>query len=278
MTHNDISGQQAPAPHPSQPVQQKNTIGTVALILAIIGFIFACIPGALIVGWIALPIAFILSLVALFRTGKKGAGIAALIISIIGTIVGFLVFLVVVADAVDEALSDGDTTVSTPGDSTDESDNANDAEEAAPETSDAGTRANPNPLGSTITNDDWSVTIHGVDLDATAKVLAENQFNDEPADGSVYILVDVTATYLGDDAQGETPWVSVDYVTSGGNTISGTDALAVAPDQFDSFQTLYNGASVRGNFVLEIPSEGATEGVLAVSPSILGDTVFIAVS
>lgn len=44
------------------------------MIIAIVGFIFACIPGALIVGWLLLPIAFILGIVAVFLKGGEVAG------------------------------------------------------------------------------------------------------------------------------------------------------------------------------------------------------------
>lgn len=100
------------AESPSTPAEtkgkgEKNTVGTAALVTAIIGFIFACIPGALIVGWILLPVAFILSIVGLVGSGKKkGAAVAGLIISIVGTIVGFLVFFVVVGEAFEESFED----------------------------------------------------------------------------------------------------------------------------------------------------------------------------
>lgn len=259
-----------PSPRP-----EKNTLGLVALIMAVIGFIFACIPGALIVGWILLPVSFILALVSLFQAGPKKLGIIALIVSIVGTLVGFIVFFAVVADAVDEAFSDGDTKITTPDDADSNADsgsNESDSDNAA-----AGTRGNPLPIGSTVENDDWTVTINSVDLDATDKVMAENQFNDEPGDGNVYILINVTATYTGDDGDGETPWVSIDYVTSGGNTFAGSDSMAVAPDQFDSFETLYNGASTSGNMVIEVPADGVANGTLAVNPSMFGDKVFFAV-
>ena len=93
-----------PPPPPTPP--GKNTVGTIALVAAIIGFVFACIPGALIVGWILLPIAFILAIVGLVLKDKtrKGA-LAALIVSIVGTIVGVVVFIAVVGNAVDDAFN-----------------------------------------------------------------------------------------------------------------------------------------------------------------------------
>lgn len=56
---------------PAVAPKKLNVLALVSLIVAAIGFIFACIPGALIVGWILLPIAFVLSLVSLFLKGEK---------------------------------------------------------------------------------------------------------------------------------------------------------------------------------------------------------------
>lgn len=248
----------------------KNPVGTIALVTAILGFIFACIPGALIVGWVLLPIAFVLSLVSLFLAGKtKKAGIAGLIISIVGTIVGFMVFIFVAATAVDEAFSGGEVTVSTPDGKTSDK-----ADKKGPE---RGTRENPLELGSSIKDDEWKVTIHSVDLNANKAISAANMFNDPPAEGNVFILVNLTAKYLGDDAEGSTPWVSVKFVTPAGNTFSSTDTFAVAPNEFDSLETLYNGASTSGNIVIEVPKADAAEGTLAVESGLLGKKVFFKV-
>jgi hypothetical protein len=74
---------------PQAPAKRTNTIGLIALIVSIIGFVFACVPGALIVGWVLLPMAFVLGIVGVFLSGKaKGTSIAAIIVSIIGTVVG----------------------------------------------------------------------------------------------------------------------------------------------------------------------------------------------
>ena len=270
-----------PPQPPAQPqyaatapeAKQKNTVGLIGFIIAVVGFIFACIPGALIVGWILLPVGFILSIVGLCLSGKKkGLSVAGLIISVVGTIVGFVVFFTVVVTGIDEAISGGEITVEQS--TTDEKDASADEESAAPA---EGTRENPYPIGSAITQGDWTVTVNSVNLDATQALADENLFNEAAPDGSTYILVNVTATYIGADAAGDSPFVSVDYVTAGGNTISMTDTFAVAPDAFPQMTTLYEGASATGNISLAVPTEGITEGVLAVSPHLLGDTVFVAV-
>ena len=93
------------APYPGEePVKTRNTIGIVALVVAILGAIMSVVPGAAIVGWILLPFGFILGVVGLFMSGKpKGTAIAAVIVSIIGTIMAMMFFVVVVSDAFDDA-------------------------------------------------------------------------------------------------------------------------------------------------------------------------------
>src|SRR5690625_3435722 len=147
------------------PPPQKNGIGLAALIVAIVGFLFACIPGALIIGWVLLPVAFILSIVGLTRSGrKKGTSIAAMVISVIGTIVGFVVFATVVSDACDEDFSSSDFSgdqanpddpaVTDESADTDDSGANEDAAHGAP-----GSRDNPVPIGQEVSNDDWRITL-----------------------------------------------------------------------------------------------------------------------
>ncbi|OUZ08374.1 hypothetical protein BHE97_14290 [Aeromicrobium sp. PE09-221] len=262
------------APGPQSPPPTKNTLGTIALVLALLGFLFACIPGALIVGWVLLPIAFILSLVALFQKRKRhGAAIAGLIVSIVGTVVGVVVFLVVVADAFDDAFTQ-ETTASSSDTEDGGTDSSNAVDEEAGE---VGARDNPYPLGTEVASGDWAVTVNTVNLAGNDVIAAENPFNEPPAEGNTFVIVNLTATYVGDDPAGEMPMVIVEYVTSAGNSVNSYDHMAVVPEQFDELSTLYNGASTTGNLAFEIPSEGAEGGVLAVQPDMLSEKVFFAV-
>ncbi|WP_307448198.1 MULTISPECIES: DUF2510 domain-containing protein [Microbacterium] len=94
-----------PQTAPASEKKARNVLGIVALAVAAVGFIFACIPGALIVGWILLPISFILGIVALFQKDKpKWQGVTAIIVSVVGTIVGAAVFIAVVAGAFSDAV------------------------------------------------------------------------------------------------------------------------------------------------------------------------------
>lgn len=260
-----------PAPAPVPPQKRRNTLGLVAMIVAIAGFVFACIPGALIVGWVLLPISFILGLVALFRKGEsRWQAVTAITVAVVGTVVGAVVFVALMASTVNDALGGSGATVSTTSGSGDRSGTGTD-----PST---GTRANPAPLGSEITGEDWKVVVNSVTFDATDAVLAANPVNDEPGDGREYILVNYSVTYLGDDANGQSPalHVGVEYVSPDGTTVGSHDTVAVAPDAIDSMTTLYTGGSVTGNTAFAVASATAKDGVLAVRPGILADKVFVA--
>src|SRR5699024_5958453 len=157
----------------------------IALIVAIVGTLFAVIPGAMFLGWVLLPIAFVLSIISFFmRDQKRGQGIAALIVSIVGTLIGFIVFVGVVGTAVDEAFNestevsvsedeDPDTSAKDDVETVGEEGSADDGASHAAE----GTRENPLPIGSTISTSDWEVTVNSVNLDATSE-LSSRPLND----------------------------------------------------------------------------------------------------
>lgn len=258
--------------------KQRNTVGLIALIAAIVGFIFACIPGALIVGWILLPISFILSIVGLAMSGKtKGTSISALIISIVGFIVGVIVFLTAVGSAFDEAFDD-EVSVSEPGSGNSpvaDDQSTDGSPDDASEEDAQGSRSNPVEMGSTISSSNWEVTVDSFNPNATDAVLSANEFNEAPSDGNSYALAEVTVTYTGDES--EAPWAGITfaYVTEEGNTVDAYDTLAVAPGpNFSDIGELYAGATDSGNVLFEIPQNG--DGVLRVTPGLLADDVFVA--
>lgn len=265
------------APYPAAPpapAQKNHPLGLVALITAALGFVFACIPGALILGWILLPLAFVLSIVALCMKGKKLFGVLAIALSVVGTIVGFIVFFTVVAGAVDEAFGGSDVAAVEPAPVTEE-DVAEEVEEE-PAGPVEGSRENPYAIGTTVSDDGWEVTINGVQLGATDAVLAENMVNPSPDEGDEYILVNVTATYIGADTGMPAIDLGFGYVTVDGVTVDGLSTFAVAPDSLDRMAELYNGASITGNLVYAVPSATAADGTVTVRIGMFGDDVFFA--
>lgn len=273
------------APPSSGVGRTRNTLGLVALVVAVLGTVFALVHGAMIVGWILLPIAFVLSVVALVQHGRpKGMAVAALVVSIVGTVVGVVAFMGAVGDAVDDAFNTPVSgtaqsgSASASGEPTGSATPDGEADDGSGDTTDSdtplGTRENPYPLGTAISGDDWTVTVNSFDADATDQVLAANQFNDAPAAGSVYALANVTITYTG-DSSGYALETGTDFVTAAGNVIGSGDSMVVAPDAI-GLDELYPDASVTGNVVFEIPAGDA--GLLRVRPGILSDEAFVALS
>lgn len=149
-----------PAPTQQSASKERNIPGLIALILGIIGFIFACIPGELIIGWVLLPIAFILGVVGLLLSGKtRGTSIAAVIVSVVGVVVGATLFLVAVQDAFEDAFSQSKLSPSSHSGAS--SPPSGDASAPGGEggVSNAGSRENPLPVGETVSSDDWEITL-----------------------------------------------------------------------------------------------------------------------
>lgn len=272
-----------PAPRAVPPSSGgRNTVAIVALVVAVLGFVFALIKGAMIVGWILLPVAFVLAIVGLLQHGRpKGMAIAALVISVVGTIAGIVAFTMSLSDAVNDAFGQSVSAsqpASTEGSGADGQSGASASPDAsggtAPSASGEGTRDNPYPIGSTITSKDWKVTVNSFTADATAKVLAANTFNQPPTTGNAYALANVTVTYTG-DSSGYAAETAISFVTDKGNVVNAFDSSAVAPEAL-GIDELYKDASVTGNVLFEIPTGNA--GLLRVQPGMLADQVFVALS
>ncbi|MCR2825293.1 DUF4352 domain-containing protein [Microbacterium sp. zg.Y909] len=268
-----------PNPHlppglPSAPSGKKplNVLGLVSLISAGLGFVLACIPAVMIVGWVLLVVGFVLGIVSLFRPGQgKALGISALVVSVVGTIVGFIVFVVVVgfafAGPVSTAAAEGSEVVIDLPEAT---------QSSAAQPAGEGTIDDPLPLDTPIVTEDWEVTVHSVEFDQTAAVMAEASYNSPPAEGLQYILADVTMTYTGDASEGMMPiWVGISYVTASGDTTE--IATAAAPGEMDVLQNLLPGDTVTGAIVLLAPEVGAENGVIAVRSGVTADSVYVSV-
>ena len=114
---------------------------------------------------------------------------------------------------------------------------------AAP--AEVGTRNNPVPIGTSRTIGDWEVSVVSVDLDAADAVAAENQFNDPPAEGHAFVIVGVSAKYVGKESG--TFWTDVGGKILGadGNTFS--DRCGVIPEDLTDEGETFGGATVTGN-------------------------------
>ncbi len=83
----------------------RSALGLIALLLAVLGFVLVLIPLIGVVGFILLFAAFVLSIVALARRGRRKAlaGVA-LVLSVVGPIVGGIVLAATAVKVVGDAL------------------------------------------------------------------------------------------------------------------------------------------------------------------------------
>ena len=125
-------------------------------------------------------------------------------------------------------------------------------------------RENALPVGSTIENDDWKVTLDSVNLNANDDIKKANDFNKDPDAGKKYMMADITAEYIGDDPQGKAPMITVEYVSPSGESVNQFESIVVIDDDFELSKTLYSGASTSGKMVFPIPESDGDEGTLSI--------------
>jgi hypothetical protein len=266
-----MPAQPMPAPQPG-PARPTNGIAIVGFILAILGFLGSFIP-VINIGGIVLGIAgAILAVVGLSKSKQLGVGRG---LSLAGIIIGGLALLIGVGVNIAAATlfsSSVDDASQALDDLTDVTIDTDDMVQPADGGAGA-SRDNPVPIGTALSSDDWTVTIDSVTT-ATSDALGQT-----PADGSTLLVVTMTATYEGSDDQGSMPWASIRYVTADGSSISSFDGSAffATDTPFDGYSTVYQGGSVTGDEVIEVPADAWQDGVLAVSPSAFADDVFVAV-
>ena len=275
MTYTEPAQHQHPGHYAPPPAKGSNGLATAGFVLGLLGLLGSWIPLLNILGIVLGILGVVLAGVGLAKSKKvnagKGLAITGIILGTLAVIFAVLVNAVFVS-AVDEAVDETtNTSVEAPSQSGDKKGSSDD--EASSDAEVGTTRDNPAPLGSAITGDDWTVSINSV------KTVAQDSMGQKPAAGSALISVNLTATYNGDDEQGSTPWATIKFVGTDGTTVDTTSGstMFIAENEFDSLKTLYNGASVKGDQLLEVPADTWETGLLAVSPDMFSDDTFVAV-
>jgi hypothetical protein len=243
-----------------------HVLGIIALVAAGIGFVLACIPVTVVFGWIVLPIALVLSIVALFMKGAKWPAITGLAVSVVGLLVAAIVSVVGFFIAVSEI----DRGV-------DELDSGSSALEEEIEGAFGGevfgSREAPLAIGEVISTEEFDVVVNSVDLAATEQVLAADEYNEPPVEGETYAIVNLTVTYKGEGSSTDS-MVGVDYVSADGVVKDDAYAYVWGIEPEFGLSELYAGASATSNLVLMLPADA--DGVLRISPGFL-DEAWVAI-
>ncbi|MFZ2262916.1 MAG: DUF4352 domain-containing protein, partial [Trichococcus flocculiformis] len=137
------------------------------------------------------------------------------------------------------------------------------------ESSAAGKRSNPVPLGQAIeipveySNEDWtenyegtiSLQINGITKGQAAldTLMAENQFNEAPPEGMEWVIFDVTMKLL--DGNQDTPYTTspaFDIISSSGSEIAQDTYGTLDGNEFN-YNDIFPGAEVSGRVVKYAP-------------------------
>ena len=156
------------------------------------------------------------------------------------------------------------------GDAVDEGLNSNDA--TAEGGGEAGTEEDPLPVGTEADlGNGWRVTVNSANLDATAEVVAADDFNSEPDEGMRYVAVELTLT-LDAEADREAPVFGVDLGLWGSDQIERSDnTIGVSlADGIDWMSEMAPGTSVTAREVFEVGA-AETDLVLLAEPTLSFD-------
>lgn len=158
---------------------------------------------------------------------------------------------------------------------------AEEAVETSEEPQDAatGSRTNPVPLGEPARVGDWEIRVTGTTPNATDQVMAENQFNDPPADGRQFFIVSLEATYVGEESGQFWADISASTLDDANVTYeSFEDTCGSIPDSIDGTGEAFTGGTVTGNLCWSVDSQRADSLVMFLEPmfSFDGERVWFA--
>lgn len=126
-------------------------------------------------------------------------------------------------------------------------------------------RENPIALGTaTQLGDDWTLTVNGIRTDGTAVLAAASEYNDPPATGIEYVLVDVTVAYSGDEPSYVSS-VQMEAVGDGNVAIAGGSCSSSWDEALDMFTELYADGSVSGEVCFPVAASDVSSLQLLAS-------------
>lgn len=252
--------QGGPQPY-AQPVpKRRNTVGLVALIVAVLGLIAA--PFAVLVSGVLLPVAFVLGVIGLCLPARtRATSVGAVVVSIIGVVVSALVLMSMARGVFDDAFNSwgASSTTETP------------PATEAPAPAAPGTRQNPLPIGETFVGDGWTVTL-GTPREAAAEVAAEDPANAAPPPGMEFWIVPVHAIYTYDGGTPMHPSIEVEVDFRDGDGRAYRDGCGVIPDSLLAAGEMHSGDAVDANVCLTVPA--GADGLWALTIAIFNDPVF----
>ena len=128
--------------------------------------------------------------------------------------------------------------------------------------SELGSRSNPIPLGMNVVVNDWKVLVYSVNRDAFKQVKAADPYSNIPATNERFVLINVKATYVGEESGEPSSDLRFKIVGSKGNTFA--KSCGYYSDSFNDNGEAFPGASVTGSLCFIVDADqifGATISV-----------------
>lgn len=145
------------------------------------------------------------------------------------------------------------------------------------ETAASGTIEDPVPAGTWATVGSMTAVVLASEPDATAAVLAGNEFNEDPAPGNRFVMWRVALTNETDEVIQLFTEVSFSVVGPSAVAYDASAYCGVAPDQLDEFRDVFPGGTIEGNLCWKVEDADADELVLLVdSISAADDRIVLA--
>lgn len=254
-----------------------NGVGLASLILGGVAFLFG-----ITVGWIPFVgfffvflaiVGIVLGIVGLVMKNKaKGLAIAGTIVSGVALLMTAAISILMailfasIPTSSDDFVWDDDPVITDPDFGADDPDALGGVD-------------NPAAPGDTVTFtdydgvDQWQVVVGAPNLDATADVLAADEYNAQPEAGAAYVVVPMTVTYLGEDT--DLPYMLFTaLVTQDGEEYD--QSFVTYPGSIYQAPELAAGETAEVNLVFEVPADEVPGSVLLIS-SIWGNDIYVQV-
>lgn len=242
----------APAPLPAAPAAKPGKgLAVTGLVLGIVALVLCWVPILnnvfLFVGLAGLGFAIAALVIASKRKAPKGMPIAGLILSIVA-IIGVFATQAMYSAALDSVVKSVEDSADGVTASSEE-----EQEEATTEALAAGESA---------TVGEYTVTVSGVNLQATEPIMAVNQFNSAPT--GQYVLVDLSVVYNGSE-EGD-PWIDLttEFAGSDARQYSTSTCSALLERPSHEVPTLTNGGAAEYQVCFDVPAESVSGSKILV--------------
>ncbi len=136
------------------------------------------------------------------------------------------------------------------------------------------TRDSPLGIGRIGTIGDYEVSVLSVEPNADEIVMAENEFNEPPAEGNQFFIARIAVTYVGSTTG--TPWLDLSFKSVGGKSTSYemfNNTCGVYPDDATAIGELFEGGSAEFNVCWQIASADEDSLVMYIEPNAFGTGV-----